>query len=348
MKRIRVGIVGAGLMGRWHACYAQRCGATIAGIVDPDVDAARAVTQRCAGAPVFAALHECLQSAELDAMHICTDVASHAELVTEALQAGKHVLVEKPAAESYTDTLQLTNLATAQGKVLTCVHQFPFQAGVAHVRQALDRIGPPEQVTFTALTAGADGCDANRRRSILLEILPHPISLVQSLFGADLSTSRWSVTRFTSDELYLAGRIGKTHVDIRMSTRGRPTRNELTIVGTRGTAHVNLFHGFTVIERGAASRAGKILQPFRLGSALCLHAGMNLIRRTLAREPAYPGLRNLIERFYRALNGTGDPPVSQSQMLEAAWFVDRVRAHHDTPTFAPAEAFDLTPPATAG
>lgn len=267
--RVRVAILGAGLMGRWHAHCARQCGATIQAIVDLHSDAARTLSRLCGRAPVFATLDACLRVVEVDAVYVCTDVASHGELVSEALHGGKHVLVEKPVTDGYAGTLQLTKLAENVGRVLTCAHQFLFQRGFSQAREALERIGPPLAVTFTAFTAGAERRDEIGRRKVLLEILPHPVSLFQSIFGVELGTSQWNVLRFTSEELHLNGLIGKTDTDIRISLRRRPTRNELAIVYPGGTARVNLYHGFAVHESGRVSRTAKILQPFHFGGAVC-------------------------------------------------------------------------------
>src|SRR5215212_3832073 len=93
---LRVAIVGAGLMGRWHAYYAARAGAEIAAIVDEDAHAARTLGRRYSRVTTFANLEACLSHSRITVAHICTPTASHVALATAALNAGAHVLLEKP------------------------------------------------------------------------------------------------------------------------------------------------------------------------------------------------------------------------------------------------------------
>src|SRR5919199_4073263 len=95
---LRVAIVGAGLMGRWHAYYAARAGARVAAVVDRDARAAGALSRRFPDATAFTNLEACLSQPHISVAHICTPTASHVPLATSALQAGVHVLLEKPVA----------------------------------------------------------------------------------------------------------------------------------------------------------------------------------------------------------------------------------------------------------
>ena len=87
VARPRAAIVGAGLMGRWHARYAARAGAVVAAIVDPQTAAAVALHKRIAGTRVFATLEDCLAARAADVVHVCTGSDSHVRLAETAWPA---------------------------------------------------------------------------------------------------------------------------------------------------------------------------------------------------------------------------------------------------------------------
>jgi predicted dehydrogenase len=312
-------------MGRWHAHYVRRAGAEVAAIVDPNPRAAAGLRKRHRRARTFGDLADCLDACPADVVHVCTGLESHVRLAESALRAGKHVVVEKPFAPSVREAERLLALARAQARQISVVHQFPFQRGVQRVRRRLGSLGELVQVTYRACSAGGGPVGGDRRR-VLLEILPHPFSLFRALAGGEMDSGSWRIGRFTDSELEAACTRSATSFRVLISLRGRPTRNELTLVGTRGTAHVNLFHGYAVFEAGAVSRRDKLLQPFRFGFRVLFAAGVNLLGRALRGEPAYPGLRELLGAFYEAITAGGPAPVSAEEIVASIAFLDRVRS----------------------
>jgi len=342
VARPRAAIVGAGLMGRWHARYAARAGAEVAAIVDPRPEAAAALSRRFPRARAFAALEDCLSAGAVDVVHVCTAAESHARLVETALLGGHHVLVEKPATASQAEAVRIVRLAREKGLRLCPVHQFPFQRGFARVAADLGRLGELLRADYVVRSAGGAGLAPEGRRALLLEILPHPLSLFRSLLGRGVAPEAWDVVASGDDELELAGHDGSVRLRIDIGLRARPTRNELVLAGARATARVDLFHGYAVIEPGGTSRAAKALAPLRAGTRLLWAAGTNLARRALDREPAFPGLRELIWLFYASIREGTPAPVGPEELLETAATIDRVRAA--TAASPPARPRRTTPP----
>ena len=98
----------------------------------------------------------------------------------------------------------------------------------------------------------------------------------------------------------------------RISTRGRPTRATLDVMGTKASAHADLYHGFAVVEQGSGTGVRKVARPFSLAGSTLGRAGTNLTRRALSRETAYPGLRELVRRTYDAI-ATGRAAADRRQ-----------------------------------
>ena len=118
MKKIRIGIVGAGGMTVYHIPGFRKGGAEVAAVADPNVAAA----ERCAkkwGVPrVYASLTEMLASEALDAVSVITPNRFHAPLVLEALKAGKDVFCEKPPALNAKETVAMAKAAEKAGRRL--------------------------------------------------------------------------------------------------------------------------------------------------------------------------------------------------------------------------------------
>jgi predicted dehydrogenase len=330
---VRVAIVGAGLMGRWHAHYALRAGAEIVAVVDPDP----AALERFGGAHResrrFSDLDSCITETRPAVVHVCSPPGAHVEVTEAALAAGAHVLVEKPLAPTAADTERLLEAAATRELLLAPVHQFPFQAGVRRLLARRDRLGEVVDVSFVTCSAGGTDREPEERRALLLDILPHPFSLFRALLGVAVDRVSWQTTLLTEDELALTAERDGVSFRARISLRGRPTRNELTVIGNRATAYVDLFHGYSVVEAGEPSRRTKLLQPFTTGGRRFAAAGSNLAARTARREYAYPGLGELIAAFHAAAGAGVAAPVSPAETREIAVAVDRLRqGAHGAPT----------------
>ena len=323
--RLRVAVVGAGLMGRWHARYAARF-AQVAAIVDRRAEAAARLSERFTGAAAFQDLAECLKNCSVDVVHVCTDLASHAGLIETSLVAGKHVLCEKPIARSAAELEPLSALARQRGLTLSVVHQLPWQRGFQRLRAGLPRLGDLVRVEYVVCSAGGEGRSAEERFDVLTEMLPHPFSLLRGLLGGAFSPDALDLLAHGDGNLRLSGRGPGTWVDVVLSLEGRPTRHELVVTGSRATAWLDLFHGYVFFEAARSSRGGKLLRPFARSARQLAFASTNLLRRALRWEPAYPGLLDLIRGFYRAVEARDTLADGLQEMRDNVVFMEAVRA----------------------
>jgi predicted dehydrogenase len=315
---LRAGIVGAGLMGRWHAHALEKMGGRVVAIADPDLSKAEGLVRRHRGATAYANAEEMLAGQQMDVLHICSPTPSHVPIATAAVERGVHVLIEKPIAASAEETSDLYSLASAHGSLVCPVHQFAFQDGVAKAMKRLAKIGRIVHIEAHVRSAGGIGLHEKDLDRIADDILPHSLSLISTFLNRRLSGIDWHVVRPGSGELRILGRSGKVSLSIFISMNSRPTSNSLQIVGANGTIHVDLFHGFSTFEPGAHSRGRKILRPFDVAMRNVSGAGINLLRRAFRREPAYPGLRNLIGEFYESIRLEKAPPISAADAIDIA------------------------------
>ncbi len=298
-------------MGRWHANAAQRAGGSVAGVADPDRDRAARLAGRYRAA-VFTSVERLLMSGPLDVIHICSPVSSHYPIAESAIRAGCHLLVEKPMTARATETERLFQLAWDQGVKVCPVHQFAFQDGVLKAKQQLPAIGRLIDISAFIVSAGGTGLSEKRLDQIVADILPHPLSLIQIFLPEALAGASWTVIRPGWGEMRLMGEVSATTISVFISMTARPTLNVLELKGTEGTIHVNLFHGYSFLQSGRVSRFRKIVQPFEHSGKNLKSATMNLGRRLIRRETAYPGLQRLVRSFYASVKANSPPPISPS------------------------------------
>lgn len=317
-------IVGAGLVGRWHAHACRSAGGRVAAIVDVDDGAAR----KLAGpyrAVAARTIDELRGRSGIDVIHICTPAESHERDVMRALSLKRPLIVEKPVAQSESATERLLASARDAGTWIEPVHQLVFQDGVRHAQQWIQRCGMLRLLDYRLCSAGATASEAPADR-IAADVLPHPLSLFEVLApGGVAAVQAWGVSHPSPGELNAVGVAGEAVCRIFVSMHGRPPCHELMLVADGGTLTADLFHGFAREDLRGTSRAHKAARPLAASGILLSKASSNLLRRALKREFAYPGLTALVAAVYRAASTTGAPrPIGDAHLLAVARSRDRI------------------------
>ena len=172
MARLKIGVIGAGYFGRFHAlklAAAQR--AVLVGIHDPDQARARDVAWEAGVAP----LERAALLAAADAVIIAAPADAHYALASEALELDKHVLVEKPIAATLEEADALSALAAARQLILQVGHLERFSA--AHGAVA-SRMGKPLYIEAIRVAPfKLRGTDV----SVILDLMIHDLDLILSL-----------------------------------------------------------------------------------------------------------------------------------------------------------------------
>src|ERR1700722_13403489 len=142
MKPVRTAILGTGFMGRVHLEAVRRVESVeAAAIAGRNVEAARQLGAGFSISAIATDYREILRDPEIDAVHICTPNAQHFPMAKEAIEAGKHVLCEKPLATSVEEGEELVSLAAKKG-VRNCVchnlRYYPLVQQMRRMREAGD------------------------------------------------------------------------------------------------------------------------------------------------------------------------------------------------------------------
>ena len=151
---LRAAIIGTGAIANAHAsALAATPDAELVAVVDRDPDLARAFAERWGGPAAFDSLDALLASGTVDVLHVCTPPGVHAEQAVAALDAGLHVICEKPAALSLDELDAMTDAAARNDRRLAVVFQQRTGSAAAHVRGLLDSgaLGRPLVATCQTL-----------------------------------------------------------------------------------------------------------------------------------------------------------------------------------------------------
>ena len=146
---MKIALIGTGGIAQTHVrawlAHQQADLADLALLCDVRPEAAEATKARhgLTGARIVTRLEDALAS-DCEAVDICTPSALHAEQVIAALGAGKHVLSEKPMANTVGESEQIAAACRARpGLVYLCEHRYLYDPLVIAVRDALPEIGTP-------------------------------------------------------------------------------------------------------------------------------------------------------------------------------------------------------------
>jgi len=148
-----------------------------------DLDPARltALQRRYPGARSTTDVEALLRQPDVDAVAICTPLHTHHALASAALTAGKHVLVEKPLADSVERSEELVAQAEAAGLVLQVDHTFVYSGAVQKIRSIVESGTLGELLYFDSvrINLGIFQSDMN----VVWDLAPHDLSIMDHVIG---------------------------------------------------------------------------------------------------------------------------------------------------------------------
>jgi len=138
--RLRFALVGAGVIGTHHGRVISQLEEQIelVAVVDPALERAEKLAAE-RGGKAFASLAEALGGTEIDVVVVCTPTGLHGVVAIEALDAGKHVIIEKPAETTVARTDEIIAAQQRAGTLVTVISQHRFDHATEVAVQAIAR-----------------------------------------------------------------------------------------------------------------------------------------------------------------------------------------------------------------
>ncbi len=174
-----VGVIGCGYWGPnliRNLVESRRC----RGVVACDLDRSRLeyVEQRFPLARTTTDFQDLLDADDIDAVVIATPLVTHFPLAKRALEAGKHVFVEKPFAHTEKQARELIRLAEAGGKVVMVGHTFEYSPAVRKISEVIrsGEMGDVYYISSSRVNLGLHQKDV----SVVWDLAPHDLSMIFS------------------------------------------------------------------------------------------------------------------------------------------------------------------------
>jgi predicted dehydrogenase len=217
---IRLALVGYGYWGPNYARVLNELpGTRLTVVCDPRRERLEHVNRRYPGVDTCRDTDDLLQRVDLDAVVIATPASTHQSLVTQALESGRHVLVEKPMALDVAGCEALCRLAKSTKRVLMVGYTFLYNAGIRKMKECMasDAFGQTYYLHATRTNLGPIRDDVNA----IWDLAPHDIAIFNYLLDQQpqwVSALGTCVLRNTREDIgfvtlgYADGVLGNIHV----------------------------------------------------------------------------------------------------------------------------------------
>ena len=180
---VHIGVIGCGHWGPNHIRnFSTLENSTVLACADPAVERLKAVSRLYPGMTTVTDYRELLANPRIDAVVVATPTATHYALCRDALEAGKHVLVEKPLTLKVADSEKLCRLARACQRVLMVGHTFLFNTGILKLKDCIAKgdIGKVYYLHATRTNLGPIRQDVG----VVYDLAAHDISIFNYLLEA--------------------------------------------------------------------------------------------------------------------------------------------------------------------
>lgn len=341
---MKVAIVGCGKISLSHISALQELAdIEICAVCDRDEQRAREAAQAANGARIYNDLGLLIERERPTAVHILTPPATHAALAIQAMEAGCHVIVEKPMCLSVAEADSMIAAAKANRVKLATCHNYLFKPSISKARE-LVKSGAIGQTVFVNTYYGLSG-EGNSYAGaagqshwawrlpggVFTNFLPHTIYL-QREFIPDMEgvadVTMWQAPGAAlPTEVLTTLRGTSASGTMTVSMRARPYAKFVEIYGTKGIIRADMVSEVCIInrERHFPRLISKVT--FNLEKSLQLAYGTAASTLQVARGKMknMPDLRVLVRKFYESVKYdlpapvTGEDGRKMVEIMEQMW-----------------------------
>jgi predicted dehydrogenase len=184
VANLRLALIGCGYWGpNLIRNFNELDDATVVACCDLSVERLNKIKKRYPGTQCYQNPEEILRDPGVDAVIVATPVSAHYPIARKALEHGKHVLIEKPLADSSEHALDLIELAERYHRVLMVDHTFIYTSAVRKIRDLIDsgELGDILYFDSVRINLGLFQKDIN----VTWDLAPHDLSIMDFLLRQD-------------------------------------------------------------------------------------------------------------------------------------------------------------------
>jgi predicted dehydrogenase/flavin reductase (DIM6/NTAB) family NADH-FMN oxidoreductase RutF len=321
-------LVGCGWWGRVHGLALRELGPKVRRFfASRDIAAARDFARRFSGEDAFEGLDAALADPRVDAVVLALPHHLHARAALAALEAGKHVLVEKPLTTDAGDARALIDRADAAGLCLAVAEQYPLSPLVLAAKAAIDdgevgRVALVRCGVATYFRPGESSWKTDREAAgggVLLDVGIHYVAILRRWFGeptrVEAVVTPGGPAGFGAEDTvavalgFRDGPAALLHVS--WSAAGQPDLPNIEVLGERGSLQLwfdrpDLLLTAPLPDRHWAQRARRKL-PWRVASRIDRHLPDRRRRRIRVRSTDLVGSRAIVDDFVEAIVNGREP-----------------------------------------
>lgn len=305
---MKTGIIGVGSMGKNHARVNSEMG-VLAGIADSEQAAAKPLTERF-GVEYFSDYRDMLSS-DIDAVTVATPTVTHYQIAMDAIQAGKHVLVEKPICSTLEESENLVRAAEDAGIILAVGQIERHNPVVKFARESIEQGAFGDIVSISARRVSSFP-GRIRDVGVLLDLGIHDIDVIRYLTQSSVKSVYALGGKCQNDQFedhanilmeFDSGILGFVEVNWLTPMKVR----KLSITGLEN--YVELDYITQSAEVSSSQVSGKI------DSANLYHLPIEYDIRHVSLKKQEP-LRNEHEDFIRSIKTNTQPLISGRDGME--------------------------------
>ena len=219
-KKLRIGVIGAGRIGKLHANNLKNAvpGAEVAAISDVNFAAAKALAEKLSVSKVYEDYQKILEDKEIDAVFICASTDMHSPISIASAQAGKHIFCEKPIDHDLKKIATVLREVKKAGVKYQVGFNRRFDRNFKHVREVVKdgKIGDIHIVRVTSRDPEAPPASyVKTSGGIFVDMTIHDFDMVRYLTGSEVEEVSTFGAVLVDPEIGKAGDVDTCIINLR-------------------------------------------------------------------------------------------------------------------------------------
>lgn len=344
MKTLKAAIVGAGnITGEHLKFFPGREDVELSAICDLSPALGRYFARRYGAGGSYTDYREMLEKVRPDVVHVCTPPHVHFPIARDCLEAGAHVICEKPITVTRQEYLDLAEIARSKGLLLTEDHTYRFTREYLELESIVEEgaLGTIREVETRFCLDIAEGGRYGSSdlphpshglpAGVLHDFLPHMTYLTNRFLRShDEVRACWR--QHTGNRLFRHDDLDAIVIDdegrhgrLRFTCQQHPEAFQIFVRGDEGWAELEYFRPFLRVTRArpGGSKLGPLVNHVYNGLEL-VRAGVVGVKDKILQRSVYEGLVKFLELTYDAIRDGEEPPVTHEDIDRSLILIDRL------------------------